>query len=164
MQTGLKNPGIYINSFLENTLYAWYPDSIIDGYNKHASASNTVYPPGKTSYMEYRVEAPGTLDSKLPSLYRFYEGIAKDTCVYQIPVLSMLFSVGFHLWILLICIFYAIHRKETAALLPALFMLLLCMTVLLGPMMLIRYFLILFFALPLMLSFLLQADAFRSPE
>lgn len=162
VQVGLKNPGIYINSFLENTLYAWYPDSIIDGYNKNASADNVLYPPGKTSYMEYRVEAPGTLDSKFPSLYRFYEGIAKDTAIYQIPVVSMLFSVGFHFWILLTCIFYAIHRNRKAALLPALFMLLLCLTVLLGPMILTRYFLILFFALPLNLAFLLRADAFKT--
>lgn len=43
-------------------------------------------------------------------------------------------------------------------------MLLLCMTVLLGPMMLPRYFLILFFGLPLILSFLVQADLFRIEE
>lgn len=76
----------------------------------------------------------------------------------------MLFSVGFQLWGLLASLFYAVHRKRKAAFLPALFMLLLSMTVLLGPMILVRYFLILFFALPLTLSFLLQADLFQAQE
>lgn len=165
LQAGIRNPGLYLDSFLENTLYAWYPDSVIDGYNRQATAEDdSVYPLGKTSYMEFRVERPGSLDSKFPALYQLYEKIAKDYGVYQVPVISMLFSVGFQLWGLLASLFYAVHRKRKAAFLPALFMLLLSMTVLLGPMILVRYFLILFFALPLTLSFLLQADLFQAQE
>ncbi len=32
-EIGLRNPGIYVESFLENTLAFWYPDTIIDAYN-----------------------------------------------------------------------------------------------------------------------------------
>lgn len=165
LQIGVQNPGLYLDSFLENTLYAWYPDSVIDGYNRQAASEDSgVYPLGKTSYMEFRVEKPGTLDSKFPALDQLYENIAKDYDIYRIPVISMLFSVGFQLWGLLAGLFYAVHRRRKAAILPALFMLLLSMTVLLGPMMLVRYFLILFFALPLTVSFLLQADLFQIQE
>jgi hypothetical protein len=158
LKKGIENPGIYVNAFLDNTLYAWYPDSIIDGYNRPGSE---LYPAGQTSYFEYAVEPPGTLRSGLPFLYDLYRNIAKETDVFKIPAVSMLFSVGAMFWALLFCLFYAWRRRASAVCAPLFFVLLLCGTVFLGPMVLVRYFLILFFLFPLFLCFYWNADRFQ---
>lgn len=86
---GIKNPGIYVDSFLENTLGFWYPDTIIDGYNKKVPE---LYPK-ETSYFAAMCEPPGKMDSKIPWLRDIYFSISQETTMQKIPVISMSFSV-----------------------------------------------------------------------
>jgi len=159
LQTGLRNPGIYINAFLDNTLYAWYPNSIIDGYN---SAKSSVYPEGKTSYFEFRIDTIGKFESKIPFLFDIYKNISTEKTINKIPVISMLFSVGFLFWVLALCLFRALYKKAYVVLFPFLLIAFLCLTIFFGPMILVRYFLILFFAFPLMFSFLANSNRYVS--
>ena len=63
-------------------------------------------------------------------------------------------------WVLLIGLFYNIYKKRKEIVMILSLILLLWMTVLLGPMVLVRYVLILFFSFPLILAFTLNGDRF----
>ena len=70
----------------------------------------------------------------------------------RLPVVSMLFSVGFWHWIYLFTAFYLLAFRHRKQLLSLAFIGLLYLTVLLGPIALVRYVLYLFFAVPLVLA------------
>lgn len=61
-----------------------------------------------------------------------------------------------------ICLGYSIYKKRKEIVVVLSLILLLWLTVLLGPMVLVRYALILFFGLPLIMSFMLNGNRFRS--
>lgn len=61
----------------------------------------------------------------------------------------------------LICIGYNIYKKRKEIVVVLSLILLLWITVLLGPMVLVRYALILFFGFPLIVSFMLNGDRFK---
>lgn len=156
-EIGMKNHGIYMDSFLENTLGFWYPDTIINGYNRKAA----VLYGEETSYFAAMCENPGVADSKIPVLRYIYYVISRYAIFQRIPVVSMLFSVGAMSWAMFIALGYSIYkrRKEISMVLGIIF--LLWLTVLLGPMVLVRYALILFFGFPLILAFTLNGNRFR---
>ncbi len=157
-EIGLKNPGMYIDSFLENTLGFWYPDTIIDGYNKKAPK---LYGE-ETSYFAAMCEPPGEEDSKIPWLRDIYYNISRYTDINKIPVISMLFSLGAMVWGLFICIGYNIYKKRKKIVISLSIIFFLWLTVLLGPMVLVRYVLILFFGFPLILAFTLNGANFTN--
>ena len=66
----------------------------------------------------------------------------------RVPLISMLFSPGFLFWIFAFAAGYAFYRKNDRVLLPFTMVLLVWLTVILGPTYLPRYVLILWFALP----------------
>lgn len=139
---------------MENTLAFWYPDTIIDGYNKKVPE---IYSE-ETSYFANDCEKPGEADSKIPWLKEVYNQISRYTTVQKIPVISMIFSPGAMIWLFFICIGYNLYKKRkelVIALSPIFF---LWLTVLLGPMVLVRYVLILFFGLPIIATFLLNGN------
>ena len=37
LKIGIRNAGVYISSFLDNTLAYWYPDGFVDGYTQYYS-------------------------------------------------------------------------------------------------------------------------------
>lgn len=80
----------------------------------------------------------------------------------KIPVVSMLFSVGAMSWAMFIALGYSIYKRRKEISMVLGIILLLWLTVLLGPMVLVRYALILFFGFPLILAFTLNGDRFRN--
>lgn len=65
-------------------------------------------------------------------------------------------------WIFLICLGYSIYKKRKEIIVVLSLILLLWLTVLLGPMVLVRYVLILFFGLPIIIAFMFNGDRFKS--
>lgn len=88
-QIGIKNIGTYIDSFLANTLGYWYPDTIVDGYNKR----DPMLYSEETSYCEASCKVIGKTDSKIPWLNNIYYNLARYETMQKIPVISMLFSI-----------------------------------------------------------------------
>ena len=155
-RTGLAHFDVYVNSFLMNTYGYWYPNTILDGYRgKHTA--DVVY--GDSSYFAFSTENPGVRRHLLPVLENFYEKISLEIYQQKLPVVSMLFSVGFWHWVYLfaaLSLFVRGYRRQAFALLP---MGLLYLIVLLGPIVLVRYVLYLFFGVPLALALLFDAEA-----
>lgn len=135
----------------------WYPDTIIDGYNRKVPD----YYSEETSYFAAVCEPPGEQDSKIPWLRDIYYSISRTTVIQKIPVISMMFSIGAMAWVLFISIGYNIYKKRKEIVVVLSLMLLIYLTMLLGPMALVRYLLILFFGFPLLLAFTLNGDKFK---
>lgn len=142
---GIQNPNTYVQAFLVNTSGYWYPHAIINGYD--ASEERT-----QTDYSRYSVGAPGKRVEMLPSVYELYKALAEDRSASEAPMIFLLISPGWYLLMTLyICAgFWNNRRKEF--LLPGCAVFVAEITALLGPVVQVRYVLILFFAFPVMLS------------
>ena len=152
---GIKHFDIYVNSFLANTYGYWYPDTVIDGYRGIWVADRQYE---DSSYFAFTIENPGQRMSFIPPLARFYEKLSLEIYQQKLPVVSMLFSPGFWHWIYVFAGAYLlIFRYKRQAFSLALIGLL-YLTVLLGPIALVRYVLYMFFAAPLILALLIDPD------
>ncbi len=157
LRIGLKRPDIYVNSWLMNTYGYWYPDTILDGYRGRWIVDREYK---DSSYFAFTTERPGIRNSLLPVLEGFYEKISLEIYQQKVPVLSMLFSIGFWHWVYLFVAFYLWKlgpRKQLLALLP---MGIVYLTVLLGPIAIVRYVLYFFFCAPIVLALLFDNRAF----
>jgi hypothetical protein len=103
------------------------------------------------SYFGFETEPPGERHSLFPLLERFYRNISLELYQQKVPVISMLFAPGF------VFILFAGHllglMKDKKWITVAAYspVWLLWATVLLGPTVLVRYVLILWCILPVML-------------
>lgn len=159
---GTKFPGAYVDGWLALTMKMWYPNSIVDGYNQYTHPDWAAYDKCYYAFHVPSLEKPATFMGQWPAVYDFYERIGVYISFEKIPLVSLLFSIGFQFWILLNCMFYALYRKSSH-LYPSI-------AILLGyvlissfvPLVLLRYFAALFFAFPLTMLFTLQPGVGRA--
>lgn len=150
---GLKKPLSYINAWLVNSYGFWYPDTVIDVYSGNTVFTFTY---GDSSYFGYEVEEPGVRDSKIPWLDEIYRKLALEISQEKIPIYSMLYSPGGIFWGIAFVFAYVLYRKKYHLVIPYLMVLLIWLTVILGPTYLPRYVLIFWFGLPLFAAMLLE--------
>lgn len=153
LRWGLEHPLTYINSFLVGTVDFWYPGAVMDGYKD---------PYGRSSYFDYRVAEPGEEIVVLPGLHEFYERLSWDKEAQQVPFAFLVLSPGWYFLVFLVIFLYLWCYKKRGLLVPLLIPLLNMATVLLGPMALVRYVLILFYAFPLLIVLFFRPDAFAA--
>ncbi|MDR0883320.1 MAG: DUF6020 family protein [Oscillospiraceae bacterium] len=154
-EIGLAHPKDYVDSFLLNTVQGWFPNAVMNGYNAPPSWEG-LYPYDGTSYFEFNTEYPASVaqDGRLPGVRNFYRAIAKTDIPNRLPFVGLLFSPGALLWFLLFVLVYRLQDKKNRRKdwLPLLFVFLLGCTIFLGPIMLPRYFLPLFFTFPVVVQ------------
>lgn len=148
---GLKKPLCYINAWLVNSYGFWYPDTVIDVYSGNTVFTFTYK---DSSYFGYEVEEPGFRDSKIPWLDEAYRKLALEISQEKIPIYSMMYSPGGIFWCIAFVFAYVLYRKKYYLVIPYLMVLLVWLTVLLGPTYLPRYVLIFWFGMPLFAAML----------
>ena len=151
MRIGLKKPLSYINAWLVNSYGFWYPDTVIDVYSGNTVFTFTYE---DSSYFGYEVEQPGFRDSKIPWLDEAYRRLALEISQERIPIYSMMYSPGGIFWCIAFVFAYVLYRKKYYLVIPYLMVLLVWLTVLLGPTYLPRYVLIFWFGMPLFAAML----------
>lgn len=151
MRIGLRKPLSYINAWLVNSYGFWYPDTVIDVYSGNTVFTFTYK---DSSYFGYEVEEPGFRDSKIPWLDEIYRKLALEISQEKIPIYSMLYSPGGIFWCIAFVFAYVLYRKKYDLVIPYLMVLLVWLTVLLGPTYLPRYVLIFWFGMPLFAAML----------
>lgn len=139
-----------------NSYGFWYPDTIIDVYSGNTAFTFTYQ---DSSYFGYEVELPGVRDSKIPWLDEWYRRLSLEVDQEKIPILSMMYSPGCLFWCFAFIFGYEFYRKKYHILIPYLLVLLVWLTVILGPTYLPRYVLIFWFGLPLFVSLTLEENA-----
>lgn len=159
IKLGLKHKSEYINAFLLNTIGYWYPNQIIDGYIK---GNIECFKERKTCYFAASIEAPGIRRSFIPKLEKLYFEISSEGIIENIPIISLLFSIGANIWLIFIILFYSIYRRRNILILYLNVILITWFMMLLGPIVLVRYILIVFFSLPLNVVILFNNKKFNS--
>ncbi|MBQ9901400.1 MAG: hypothetical protein IJM51_03320 [Clostridia bacterium] len=143
VRTGLRYPCSYLNAVTALTRYGWYPDSVLDGYFR---ANVQAY---EKSYFITGVSYPGYEPHIWSGGEDYYRKIAMTVSFEKIPVVSMLFSVGFQNWLMLHCFFYAVYRRRRSLYLPLGVILVYLMICFFVPIVIMRYYMPLFLLLPL---------------
>ena len=150
---GMRFPGCYLDGILANTMQMWYPAAVVDGYveSKDWNTDKTLF-----FFLDY-IEPPGSYSGCLPKLQKMYMDLGLKISFEKIPGVSMLFSIGFHVWVLLNCLFYAMYRKARHLYLPIGILVIYVFLSSMVPLVCLRYFSALFFAFPLVLVFTVYA-------
>ena len=152
LKIGAKYPGCYADAILANTRQMWFPDSVIDGYVKiGAYTSDKSY-----FYFAKHIEEPGTYEGKNSYILDVYQKLALDISFEKVPVISMLFSIGFMVWMVLNCCAYVMYRKAVDLYGSLSVILLYTVCSAFVPLVLLRYFSALYFAFPFIVIFMLQ--------
>ncbi len=139
---GLQYPGVYLASFLDNTYQAWYPWTVViegDGYKRYFWVP------------DWR-ETDGT--PLCPPLYDYYKSLNDEFAYAGYPFLRLFFTTGTMFWAALVAWFYGLWRKDRGILASLGLALLVSATSLCGPVSDVRYYLILFYLLPVCVGFL----------
>lgn len=144
---GISHVGTYINAWLYTSYGFWYPDTIIDAYG---GIQRHTFLYGESSYFGYETEPPGTRESRISCLDELYRRLSLEIAQQKIPVVSMLFSPGFWFWFYAFAFGFFLKRRQYSRALTFLIVLLLWLTVLLGPTCMVRYVLIFWFAYPVL--------------
>lgn len=143
LKKGLEYPGIYIEAFLFKNYQAWYPGTALVDQNG----------PRYFDITDWQVQY-GT--PHWQGLYDFYEAIRYNAYT-DYPILRLFFSIGAMFWITLITWFYGILRRNKVVIVPLLLILLVCATTFCGPVSDVRYYLILFYLMPVCIASMLKA-------
>ena len=142
-----KHPATYLNAWVMTSYGLYYPAAVIDGY-KGAQMFTFVY--GDSSYFGYEVEEPGSRHSLIPFIDSFYKWLSLDVTIQKIPIVSLLFSPGFLLWIMLFLLGYLIYTKQVALSITYLLPIAVMLTSMIGPMSLVRYSYFLWITVPML--------------
>ena len=146
LKTGLRHPKEYLMAFLDNTYQAWYPGtSIVTQASDHH-----IY------YFDFDMSLNQARFSHNEKLLRFYEKISKEYYYQKVPGIRLLFSVGAMFWIALITFCYGLWCRDRSITISLLLILAFCLTNLLGPVVLVRYDLMLFYGFPVCLGYLFK--------
>lgn len=146
---GLRKPMIYLNAWLMTSYGYWYPDAVINVYGGNTVHTFTYQ---DSSYFGFETEYPGVRESKFPWLEEQYRKMSLELYQQKIPAISMLFSPGFLFWVFMFILCYLMQREKWDKVFPLSGILMLWLTAVLGPTYLVRYVLILWFALPVMIA------------
>ena len=149
LKIGVRKPLIYLNAWLMTSYGYWYPDAVINVYGGNGVFTFTYQ---DSSYFGFETEYPGVRDSKFPWLEEQYRKISLELYQQKVPGVSMLFSPGFMFWVLMFVLCFLIQNGSWNKVLPLSGILMLWLTAVLGPTYLVRYVLILWFALPVILA------------
>ncbi len=161
VRTGLKYPVSYFNAIVANSQNMWFPPSVIDGYNQLYKLNGQPYREWDKCYYSITdiIEEPAVHAGVLPGLLKYYTQIGLQISFEKIPIISMLFSIGFQFWVLLNCLFYNLYRKNRKLIVPLCVLLLYMVLSAFGPLVLLRYYAAIFFSVPMLLVFTLQPTA-----
>lgn len=138
LKLGMDNPQIYIDAFLDNSIGYWFLED-----RTHAQ----IYGIGTESGFGYlstdnRVMPAGceiVEHSYLPGLRTAMERVVSDNVYQNIPIVRVLFAPAFYWWLLCMYMASAIYSRKYRFLIPAVFLVIYYLTLLLSPTVLIRY-------------------------
>jgi len=146
-QVGLKYPLSYIDAFLRLTAGYWYPDMPLRDW----AAQQPYYQYGNIVWDGW-VQIERTTPAALQWLHDLYEDLSTYNSANRIPVISLLNSAGVAAWTLMLFTGWAVYQRRWRLLWPASMLWLLYATILLGPVMLMRYAYPLLMAQPVLIG------------
>ena len=149
LKLATKYPLTYLESFMLGTIGYWYPD-VIYGTIAHDSYMETL--------QRFKSEGRPYCDANPPEQSKTFFMARLYKAIYAaktIPLLSLLFSIGFFFWIALLCVYQIIIERAWKLLLPLSLLLAAWITCMLSPVHAeLRYSLAIFLSVPVLLCLL----------
>ena len=152
---GAKYPNEYLDAFLCLTNGYWFLDDVTwaenlgYGLEERKGALFTF-----NSTVSEVIPEGIAHESKFPWLETQLEEIVSNNCFYQWPILSNLFMPALYCWILVLCTVAYLFLKKRQDLMLALLPLAYLGTLLLGPMVIVRYMLPILIMTPVLMALL----------
>ena len=143
---GLKHPLTYVNAWFLTSYGYWYPGAVINVYQGNTVFTFTYE---DSSYFGYEVEQPGERQSLIPAIDSLYRKLSIEKFQQNIPVISLLFSPAAYFWACLF-LFFAAWEDGKKGMYPYILLMLVWLTVLLGPTYLVRYVIYLWYIIPVL--------------
>ena len=158
MKVRSRYPLECVSADLELTRAAWCPWALMNGYNEAYSKSMSAYDYDVTETCSFAAvcESPAEQHSKLPFLADFYWKISRYDDPATIGPLFILMSVAPYLWLLLITLARCSIVGNRAGRVFCWVLLSVVLTVLLGPMVLLRYYFYLILSAPVLVWLLIS--------
>lgn len=148
---GINHPIDYLYAELARTQDLWNPYSYVNCYNGFIDQVA-----GKeTSFFSTTINSPGNAQPLIPGVLSFMHRLGGELFFQSIPLMSLLVSLPFYFAVTMIVLFRAIMVRDRKAIGAIFVFVALAMGVYFGPCVLPRYYMYLFFGLPLM-AFLLM--------
>lgn len=139
---GIRYPGEYVKAFLLKNKGMWYLEDstyLNDNYSYAKGYLQITYPSDQQEYMEALV--PGYERHQrlqfLQAVYRYFAG--GDAVWRYVPPLALVMQPAFYCWMLIYYCVCCIGLRKGKWLVPAVYILALAGTLLLGPCVLVRY-------------------------
>lgn len=147
IEEGSKYFSVYVNSVIQNTYGFWYPKAslILDIY-------------GWEGYYMCHSYPPAVDNSLLPFIGEYYSLFEDSALVSGDSASTLLFAPATFFWIFLLVLGFVILEKRKYETVVLMFVLLLWMTYLLGPVALVRYVSFLYFMVPMEMTLLQTKD------
>lgn len=139
VRLGLQYPNEYLDAFLELTRGYWFWDDISWAENLGSGVEGRY---GVLfTYTSSEIEGVGSIahESKFPWLETQLEKIVSGNAFYRWPVLSVLFKSAFYTWSLFLLTMIFIYKRQKTQLKLSLLVWLYFGTMLLGPVVQVRY-------------------------
>lgn len=145
IQLGKEYPNVYLESILENTYGFWYPWSklVLTSSNELGFIPVDCYPPAQ-------------LNSIIKPIETYYKQFEAGEIVMSKTWISWIFMPATYLYIFIICLTYAIKKKDIASITVGVFIIALWGTFILGPVALVRYSLYLIMLFPVEVAYLIS--------
>lgn len=150
------NIGTALDSTLILTEASWSPFASVDGYNTFNPYYE--YDQTETSLFACTYEEPAYQNSFFPKLADWLWKVSRYNYLQNCPLTHWIVAVPFYIWLLLITSARTLIKKEIPSFLFCSILLALCLTNVLGPMVLPRYYLPLILGTPLLLGFLFKSE------
>lgn len=150
---GVRYFNEYMDAFLALTSGYWFLDDVshaeVLGYGADSDLG-LLY----TFNASYSDDFEGVEShSYLPGLLTVYQRIVNGNSYYGWPILSLLFKPAFYVWMLLLAMFSHLYTREPKKLLMSLLVLMYLLTLLLGPVVHMRYVYCVVVAVPVLLAY-----------
>ncbi len=161
---GLKYPDEYVDAFLCLTCGYWFPDDRtwceVLGYGADTRMGAIyTYNSVPTNIITEGIEH----DSKLPGLEQRLEEIVSGNSFYNWPVLSLFCKPAFYFWCMILATMLMMYFRQKKNLMMTLFPVLYFCTLLLGPVVQIRYIFTIMAVVPLFFALICYEGRRKEP-
>ena len=144
IKKGFRYPKDYLEAWNYLTYQAWYPLCEPDGYIRR----NYIESDYSSDYFKTNLEAPAEHVDLIPGLYKIAEWFSTEAKIHSIPIVGQICTLGYQYFFLVFALGYLwFSRSKKIALIlgTELFYFMVC---LFAPLVLIRYYLLVFYMFP----------------
>jgi hypothetical protein len=144
-----KSPVSYLNAWIMTSYGYWYPDTVVDVYKGNNVFTFTY---DENSFFVYETEYPGNRESLIPAVDNFYRKLSLNIYKEKLPIISMLFSMGFIFWLFVFMVGFIAKKRGIKGVLPYIMPFMTWATLLLGPTYLPRYIFFMWLSIPFIIG------------